>query len=63
MISEFNGATNVIALVVIALGVALSFTQPGAGHDLIIGGLGALGGATWARRGAANQIPNDPPQQ
>jgi hypothetical protein len=50
MISKLNEATNVIALLVIGMGVAISIKQPGIGHDLIMGGLGALGGAAATRR-------------
>ena len=50
MIDKLNGATNLICLFVIVLGVAASFTAPQLGHDLVIGGLGALGGNTAARK-------------
>jgi hypothetical protein len=55
MISKLNEAPNVIALLVIGMGVAISIHNPAIGHDLITGGLGALGGATAAAR--FSQLP------
>jgi hypothetical protein len=56
MLSKLNESTNVLALLVIGMGVALSIRQPGIGHDLIMGGLGALGGATAASK---RPLPNE----
>jgi hypothetical protein len=54
-IEKLNGATNILAFGVITLGVAISFKSPATGHDLVVGGLGLLGGSSAAAR---NQLPN-----
>jgi hypothetical protein len=50
VINTLNQSTNVIALLVIGMGVAISVKNPSLGHDLITGGLGALGGAAASAR-------------
>jgi hypothetical protein len=58
-IRDVNDSMNIIALVVIAMGVAISIRQPSTGHDLIIGGLGCIGGSTG--RTTLTRLTSEPP--
>jgi hypothetical protein len=55
VIEKLNNSVNILAVIVIGLGVAISFKQPATGHDLIIGGLGSLGGAAAGKRSVPNE--------
>jgi hypothetical protein len=57
-LSEFNQSVNVIALIVIALGVAISLKIPATGHDMIMAALGALGGTA-----IQNKLPTMAPSE
>jgi uncharacterized membrane protein len=64
-VRELFTNTNFLGFLVVVAGVALSFHNSTAGHDVIIGGIGLIGGSNLATHfsNLATHLKNDKEQQ